>query len=839
MIITSVFRTFFRVPLLLFVGLLPVVVGDLRAADGNGVPAAPALTFQAANATEAAAWRTMARQRLCEMMMGGRRPDPAPVRPQLLRQIEVTNAGYRLEELTLQSLPDRTVHAWLALPRGHSNRVGAVLALPGHGGSGADVIQGKGIYWYGRALVELGYVVIAPDISQHELQHTNWSLMGERVWDALSCVDYLVTRPEVDANRLAVAGLSLGGETAMYVGALDERVRAVVSSGWLSTVANLKNGHCPCWNFPGLEAAFDFSDIFACIAPRPLLCELGEQERAPGGFPVAIGQEAFRAITRAYTVEDAGAAARLVVHPDGHVFDGTEVWPWLQHQLGGAWPYAAGAGHDAAELLRRGELARRSLGRAFEVLENQGRTRDAVTGLMPLRPAEPIWRPAVNGAVLLPAMALSSREVAPLRLENWTGVVGIERRVIGRWQGLPDDFSLASRSWVESQPDPRRSMNYAATYAAEGVLPVVEQVGRGIWFDRLRELAETVEGQALVTSDFGPLPSDELATLGRWIEVGARLYELTGEERHLDFTVRLAQACTREVMARSGGLLPARWDFATHQAAGRGEVEEGAAPLLRGLGEAMRVARAARPEVARGLHPAVASLAERVRPGATAGDPPGRLRAALTLAAGLGEDEARSWARAALRHASEATVASRRAAGRSPAAALDDTVAAFALAGERSDEGLVERLLPNFFGRVRERVDADASIVEAREVRSALAVGRFWTQGFRAEPWNPELRFGAVNEGGSTWLAVVSPASWTGRLIADQSRRVTSVKTASKAIESAGVEEWFTAVPGRVYAVSVDGGPAENWTGSRLRDGLFLELKVGVPVRIQITETRL
>ena len=31
----------------------------------------------------------------------------------------------------------------------------------------------------------------------------------------------------------------------------------------------------------------NFADIFACVAPRPLVLEVGEKERAPGGFPVA------------------------------------------------------------------------------------------------------------------------------------------------------------------------------------------------------------------------------------------------------------------------------------------------------------------------------------------------------------------------------------------------------------------------------------------------------------------------------------------------------------------------------------------------------------------------
>ena len=158
--------------------------------------------------------------------------------------------------------------------------------------------------------------------------------MGERTWDALRCLDYVVTLPEVDPTRLAVAGLSLGGETTMYVAALDERLKLACSSGWLTTIANMKNGHCVCYNFPGLEENFEFSDIFACVAPRPLVCELGEQEKAPGGFPVPIGRQAFEQMRAAYRVFNAESNLTLTVHPGPHVFNGQDFWPLLRRTLG-------------------------------------------------------------------------------------------------------------------------------------------------------------------------------------------------------------------------------------------------------------------------------------------------------------------------------------------------------------------------------------------------------------------------------------------------------------------------------------------------------------------------
>jgi hypothetical protein len=311
-----------------------LAIGLLLAQAGPAAEALRTMRFQAQSPAEACVWQQAAREKLFALMMGGKQPSRGPLDAKVISRVDLPAAGRVLEELTLQTLPDRRAHVWLSRPARAQGRVGAVLAINGHGGSGEQVARGLGLYWYGPAAADLGYVVIAPDVGQHELQHTNWSLMGERTWDALRCLDYVVTLPEVDPGRLAVAGLSLGGETTMYVAALDERVQAACSSGWLTTVANMKNGHCPCFNFPGLEATFDFADIFACVAPRTLVCELGEMERAPGGFPVTIGRQALREIEAAYRVFNAESNLVLTVHPGPHVFNGRDFWPRLRAALG-------------------------------------------------------------------------------------------------------------------------------------------------------------------------------------------------------------------------------------------------------------------------------------------------------------------------------------------------------------------------------------------------------------------------------------------------------------------------------------------------------------------------
>lgn len=319
-----------RLPLAILALLLS---GPLLAAEPSR-----SLRFQAKTPEEARAWQAAARGKLFSLMMGGGEPERGPLDREVKQRVESPADGYAIEEITLRTLPDRRVRAWVARPLRPAGKVGAVLALNGHGGDGEQVIRGTSLYWYGRALAEMGYVVIAPDIGQHELQHENWSLMGERTWDALRCLDYVATLPEVDPEKLAVAGLSLGGETTMYVAALDERIKLACSSGWLTTVANMKNGHCECFDFPGLEENFDFADIFACVAPRPLVVELGAMERAPGGFPMEIGRGAFAEVQAAYRVFGKSANATMTAHSAGHVFNGRDFLPMLQSVLGPANP---------------------------------------------------------------------------------------------------------------------------------------------------------------------------------------------------------------------------------------------------------------------------------------------------------------------------------------------------------------------------------------------------------------------------------------------------------------------------------------------------------------------
>src|SRR5262249_54647568 len=66
---------------------------------------------------------------------------------------------------------------------------------------------------------------------------------GVVAWDDLRTLDYLVTRPEVDARRIGCLGISMGGYRAMYLTALDDRISSGCVTGFMSTVRTMLRAH--------------------------------------------------------------------------------------------------------------------------------------------------------------------------------------------------------------------------------------------------------------------------------------------------------------------------------------------------------------------------------------------------------------------------------------------------------------------------------------------------------------------------------------------------------------------------------------------------------------------
>jgi predicted dienelactone hydrolase len=286
------------------------------------------MEFRAATPADAQKWQAQSRELIAKLLnlsdlQETRTKDGKAIPFDVKTLATEDRDGYTRREIELNSTPTRRITAVVTIPRkSEQKKYPAVVCIHGHGGNRDIVYDPKSVYTgFATDLAEHGYVTISTDVGQHEVYEKGRTLMGERLWDVLRCADYLASLPQVDADRMGCAGLSLGGEMAMWLGAMDPRMKATVSSGFLTTMEGIDNDSCClCWKFPGLMENFQFCDIYSMIAPRALMCQNGEKERAPGGFPVDVAEPEMKKIESAYAVFDARDKAVLDIHPGGHVY---------------------------------------------------------------------------------------------------------------------------------------------------------------------------------------------------------------------------------------------------------------------------------------------------------------------------------------------------------------------------------------------------------------------------------------------------------------------------------------------------------------------------------------
>lgn len=257
------------------------------------------------------------RAKFGEMLHGY--PEKTPLRPVVAKVAE--RDGYRVENVMFESRPNFFVTGNLYVPTSGKGPFPAIVSPCGHYPLARMQPDYQFVY---LNLVKAGFVVLAYDpIGQGERRHY-WNpktgeteaalgpvyehsmpgqlllLLGENltaymVWDGMRAIDYLLSRPEVDRQRIGCAGHSGGGTLTLFISALDERVRcAVVNEGgtthrWpvsLEPGAQIGPSDVEQNLFPSALYGIDRCDLHVAIAPRPLLA-LTEDFNPP--FNLAAG----------------------------------------------------------------------------------------------------------------------------------------------------------------------------------------------------------------------------------------------------------------------------------------------------------------------------------------------------------------------------------------------------------------------------------------------------------------------------------------------------------------------------------------------------------------------
>jgi dienelactone hydrolase len=321
------------------------------------------LRFQARGRSQAEAWQKQLRVKLAELL-GGFPAGRAPLRPVTLE----TRAfpGYRREKFVFDARPGVSVLAYLLLPDKAKVPAATMICVPGHG-RGVDDIVGiddkgrertdKAGYQHDFAIqvVEAGMAAVAIEpmafgcrrdaitarkgLGTSACQPTaggallvGQTMLGWRVWDVMRTVDYITTRPELDASRVGCMGISGGGTVTVFATALEPRLRVALVSGYLNTFRDSVGSlsHCIDNYVPGILNWAEMYDVAGLIAPRPLFVESGEKDNI---FPIGASIESFGKVRDVYDVFGASDRIEHEVFPGEHSFWGKRGIPFLARQL--------------------------------------------------------------------------------------------------------------------------------------------------------------------------------------------------------------------------------------------------------------------------------------------------------------------------------------------------------------------------------------------------------------------------------------------------------------------------------------------------------------------------
>jgi len=278
-----------------------------------------------------------------------------PARPKKLavETLKREDCGdYLREKFRFDNGAGAIVPGYLLIPKKLSGKAPGILYCHWHGGQydiGKEEMFGTNAtpVAAGPELARRGYVVVAIDAycfgerngqgpggpnekgGAGEMTASKFNLwFGRTLWgmivrDDLLALDYLCSRPEVDAKRIGVTGISMGATRTWWAMALDERLKAGVAVCCLTRYQNLieheaLKAHGIYCFVPGLLPHFDTEAVVALSAPRPLLFLSGEND---SGSPVDGIRIIEHKAKRAYQLYGAENNFESIIYPGvGHKY---------------------------------------------------------------------------------------------------------------------------------------------------------------------------------------------------------------------------------------------------------------------------------------------------------------------------------------------------------------------------------------------------------------------------------------------------------------------------------------------------------------------------------------
>jgi hypothetical protein len=286
--------------------------------------------------------QSLVREKLSEIV--GPFPEKTPLNAKVTGKL--TRDGYSIEKIIYEPIPGYYVTGAIYIPEGIKEKAPAVFYACGHsiGGFRADMYQ-----YICINLVKKGFVVFTIDpmgqgerfeywdlerdeprfpIPDHEHSYagaqcliSGYSTARYFIWDVIRGIDYLLTRKEVDPDRIGMTGRSGGGNLTAYLGALDDRILATAPECYITGYEYIYKSigpQCAEQNlYKMISAGLDHADFIEARAPKPTMMVTTTRDF----FSIQGTRESYAEASRMYHA--LGAGDKLIMVEDDTVHRST------------------------------------------------------------------------------------------------------------------------------------------------------------------------------------------------------------------------------------------------------------------------------------------------------------------------------------------------------------------------------------------------------------------------------------------------------------------------------------------------------------------------------------
>ena len=252
-------------------------------------------------------------------------PGKTPLNPLVTGTI--IKEDFSAEKIIYEAMPGYYVPGTVFIPNGIKGQAPAVLYVSGHDQEsfrarlyqvvilnlvkrGIIVLaidppgQGEHVQYFDPAInfSTVGYSVIEHNYFGNQCFLSGSSSAKYFIWEGIRGIDYLLSRHDVDPERIGVTGFSGGGTITAYISAFDERVKVSVPCSWSTWNKSLLETKgiqdAESFLFHGLARGISFEDLLEVRAPKPALLTFVSRDQY---LSLQGARDAFLEAKRAYS----------------------------------------------------------------------------------------------------------------------------------------------------------------------------------------------------------------------------------------------------------------------------------------------------------------------------------------------------------------------------------------------------------------------------------------------------------------------------------------------------------------------------------------------------------